>query len=289
MNKKLQIFVSSTYSDLIDERQMIVQSILKFGSIPAGMELFTANSDEQFEIIKQWIDSSDVYLLLLGGRYGSICDKTKISYTEMEYDYAVKKKKPIIAIVLADEYLENKEESVRKSYEVKNQSYLSFKEKIMSKMVSIVKNKEDLCAMVLSSINAIQNDDKYHLTGWVRGDYLEISAKYRIGEFSFNEINEYLLSLHFESKDSEVVKYLSKFGDNGFDLYGALMDIGGKLQSNYSDAFSKFMWNKVVRKMVSIGLMEIKKQDKESYFISSFTNDGIKYNQLRLKFKTCDK
>ena len=40
MNKKLQVFVSSTYTDLIEERQAAVQAILDAGHIPAGMELF---------------------------------------------------------------------------------------------------------------------------------------------------------------------------------------------------------------------------------------------------------
>ncbi len=70
--KKLQVFVSSTFTDLIKERQAAVEAILTAGHIPAGMELFTAGDESQMEVIKQWIDESDVYLLILGGRYGSI-------------------------------------------------------------------------------------------------------------------------------------------------------------------------------------------------------------------------
>src|SRR3954453_17427093 len=72
MKRKLQVFVSSTYTDLIDERQAAVAAILKAGHIPAGMELFTAGNKSQLEVVKQWIKESDVYLLLLGARYGSI-------------------------------------------------------------------------------------------------------------------------------------------------------------------------------------------------------------------------
>ena len=39
VERKLQVFVSSTYSDLIEERQAAVQAILTAGHIPAGMEL----------------------------------------------------------------------------------------------------------------------------------------------------------------------------------------------------------------------------------------------------------
>lgn len=69
MNKKLQVFVSSTYTDLIEERQAAVEAILDAGHIPAGMELFKAGNESQLKTIYKWIDQSDVYMLILGGRY----------------------------------------------------------------------------------------------------------------------------------------------------------------------------------------------------------------------------
>ncbi|MDD5007450.1 MAG: DUF4062 domain-containing protein [Syntrophorhabdaceae bacterium] len=44
MKKKLQVFISSTYSDLKAERQSAVDAVLKAGHIPAGMELFAAGN-----------------------------------------------------------------------------------------------------------------------------------------------------------------------------------------------------------------------------------------------------
>lgn len=54
--KKLQVFVSSTYTDLLEERQAAVQAILTAGHIPAGMELFAAGDEAQMDVIKRWID-----------------------------------------------------------------------------------------------------------------------------------------------------------------------------------------------------------------------------------------
>ena len=68
MKRKLQVFISSSYSDLIEERQAAVAAILKAGHIPAGMELFTAGDKSQMKIIERWIDESDVFMLILGGR-----------------------------------------------------------------------------------------------------------------------------------------------------------------------------------------------------------------------------
>ena len=72
MKRKLQVFISSTYSDLKEERQAAVEAILKAAHIPAGMELFTAGNKSQMATIERWIDESDVFMLILGGRYGSI-------------------------------------------------------------------------------------------------------------------------------------------------------------------------------------------------------------------------
>jgi DNA-binding NtrC family response regulator len=66
--RKLQVFVSSTYLDLQFERQAAVTAILENGHIPAGMELFAANDEEQFEVIRHWIERSDIFLLILGRR-----------------------------------------------------------------------------------------------------------------------------------------------------------------------------------------------------------------------------
>jgi len=53
MERKYQVFVSSTYADLKDERQSIINCLLMADCIPAGMEAFIATDDEQFNIIKK--------------------------------------------------------------------------------------------------------------------------------------------------------------------------------------------------------------------------------------------
>ena len=88
MEKRYQVFVSSTYDDLQDERQEIIKALLELDCIPAGMELFPAANDDQWTLIKKVIDGCDYYVVIIAGRYGSTGDKG-ISYTEMEYRYAL--------------------------------------------------------------------------------------------------------------------------------------------------------------------------------------------------------
>jgi Domain of unknown function (DUF4062) len=86
MEKRYQVFVSSTYADLQEERDAVFQTLMRMDCIPAGMELFPAIDEEQFEFIKKVIDGCDYYVLIIGGRYGSLTPEG-ISYTKKEYDY----------------------------------------------------------------------------------------------------------------------------------------------------------------------------------------------------------
>ncbi|EIQ1514512.1 DUF4062 domain-containing protein [Vibrio parahaemolyticus] len=70
--KKFQIFVSSTYEDLKDERDQVIKAILEMGHIPVGMEMFSAADEEQWKIIQRQIDESDYYVVIAAHKYGSL-------------------------------------------------------------------------------------------------------------------------------------------------------------------------------------------------------------------------
>ncbi len=170
MNKKLQVFVSSTYTDLIEERQAAVQAILDAGHIPAGMELFKAGKS-QMQTIKKWIDESDVYMLILGGRYGSIEEESGLSYTEIEYKYALSKNMPVFAIVLDDSFLLKKASDSSKDsvFEKDNiTKYDSFKNNVKTKIVKYIKNIEQISSIIHSHLIEIINNPDNTLHGWIR-------------------------------------------------------------------------------------------------------------------------
>lgn len=108
LEKKYQVFVSSTFMDLEEERQKIVETILLTNNIPAGMELFTASDKKQWEIIEGWIDESDIFILLLGSRYGTIPEDNSKSYTHLEFDYALKQSKKILVFSMDMSYMYDK-------------------------------------------------------------------------------------------------------------------------------------------------------------------------------------
>jgi Domain of unknown function (DUF4062) len=98
MDKRFQVFVSSTFDDLRDERRQVINTLMGMDCIPAGMELFPASDEEQLQFIKRIIDDCDYYIVIVGGRYGTLTSNG-LSYTEREYDYAVERGIPVLAFL----------------------------------------------------------------------------------------------------------------------------------------------------------------------------------------------
>lgn len=168
LRKRLQIFVSSTFTDLQSERQAAVEAILVAGHIPAGMELFTAGDESQMTVIRQWIDESDVYLLILGGRYGSIDPATGKSYTHLEYDYAVESGKPTFALVVTEDGLDLLVKDRGKMViEADNpQGLKNLRAHATGKLVRFWTDKKDIRIAIGETLSAFARRDE--LKGWVR-------------------------------------------------------------------------------------------------------------------------
>lgn len=164
--KRYQIFVSSTFTDLEVERGKVMETILNFDCFPAGMELFPAMDEEQFEYIKRIIDDSDYYMLIIGGRYGSE-DSNGISWTEKEFDYAVSKGIPVIAFDHKDftQLLACRTDQDDK----KRRKLVKFKNKVATGRL-IVKwtNADDLALAVAKSLKKVL--ELQPRIGWVRAD-----------------------------------------------------------------------------------------------------------------------
>ena len=167
MEKKYQVFVSSTYKDLSEERQEVMQALLELDCIPVGMELFPAADDDQWTLIKRLIDDCDYYILIVGGRYGSL-NSEGLSYTQMEYEYAMLREIPIIGFL----HKKPEEIPVGKSEKdpVLKQKLDDFKEKVQQKMCRYWENPIDLGSQVSRSLVKLIKDKPR--PGWIKATYL---------------------------------------------------------------------------------------------------------------------
>lgn len=194
MGKKYQVFISSTYSDLIEERAAVSQCLLEMGCIPVGMEQFPASNMSQMEYIKMMLDDCDYYVLILGGKYGTL-DSDGIGFTEKEYDYAIKKGIPIMSFVIKDigklavEKCEETDDGRRRTE--------AFREKVCrGKLVKFYENCENLQTVVAISLYCCIHD--FPAPGWVRGDNVETPS------YIDKKIEEYIakyMETHTMSKE----------------------------------------------------------------------------------------
>lgn len=178
MEKKYQIFISSTYKDLIEARSKVRDAILSMMHFPVGMEMFNAADEEQWEIIQETIDSSDYYVLILGQRYGSVIESGSdagISYTEKEFRYAREKKIPVLVFIIDDdvaikpEFIEKDPESIKKLADFKTEAK-------KGRTVQWWTNIDELAREVSESLH--QQMDRKKRPGWIRGDAFDIEASH---------------------------------------------------------------------------------------------------------------
>lgn len=191
MERKHQVFVSSTYKDLVEERQHVIHALLELDCIPAGMELFPAADEDAWTLIKEVIDSSDYYILIIAGKYGSQ-NSEGISYTEMEFDYAVSIGKPVVSFIFQDgDQLTG--HKIEKTEELQNRLKL-FRVKAEQKHCKYWKSAEDLGGKVSRSL--VQLKKKHPSDGWIPGKHAADEKLFR----TIEELRTRILELETEKQ-----------------------------------------------------------------------------------------
>lgn len=290
MKKKLQIFISSTYLDLQEEREAAVEAVLGSKHIPAGMELFRAGNKSQLETIKKWIDESDIYMLILGGRYGSIEPESRKSYTQLEYEYALKKGIPIFAVVLKDEFLYKKAANQGNDVikDISNPEFQKFKELVMSKMIKEVEDCKDIKIAIKDSI--VELDEEYDLVGWVRAiemeksdeilkenlqlskeiadltkknikiesELIKIKSINKLKTKEFEVIRKKLLSENVKLKENDDDDEIELNCLEAFEKYNKYYALGIDNRDGMT-VLEKYLYARLAPKCIGLGLLEIKK------------------------------
>jgi hypothetical protein len=161
VKRRYQIFISSTYKDLVEEREAVLKAILKSYHFPIGMEMFHADDQEQWVQIANTIEMSDFYILIVGNCCGTLIEGTGISYTEREYDYARSIGVPVLAFVIDPLTKSTHYEETPRQRRV----YKKFREKIDKLPRELWKNKDDLSLKVITALHAKIAENKRK--GWV--------------------------------------------------------------------------------------------------------------------------
>lgn len=273
MNKRYQVFISSTYADLKEERSKVIQTIMELDCIPAGMEIFPAIDEEQFNFIKRVIDDCDYYLLIIGGRYGSVSEDG-LSYTEKEYDYAIEIGLKVIA------FIHGNPDSIAFGKSEQDQALRAkldlFKEKVSkSRLVKFWNNAEDLPGLVALSLS--KTIKTYPAVGWVRAtgaSSVDLLQELNSIRKENTELNEKLQQ--FEKEKSEDIKYEDLAG-----LEDKIKTFGTHTTSNGANKWEiEVTWGEIFE-LISPYLLESPNDGKASTILSQALfdkTDRIGYN-----------
>jgi hypothetical protein len=151
--------------DLKEERGLVSQTLMQMECIPAGMELFPATDEDQFEFIKKIIDDCDYYILIIGGRYGSVADEG-ISYTEKEFEYAVSQGIPVVALLHGSTASLPMDKSELDP--VMRDRLEAFRKKAATgRLVKFWKSGDELASQV--AISMVATMSRFPRVGWIRG------------------------------------------------------------------------------------------------------------------------
>ena len=233
MDKKYQVFVSSTYEDLQEERKAVMESLLQMNCFPVGMEYFNASDESQWDVIKQLIDECDYYVLIVAGRYGSVEESTGKSYTQKEYEYAVSKGVPVIS------FLHKEPDSLPKSKTEQNKEsetkLNAFKEDVQKRLCKYWTSADNLASQVVLSLNGLIKSKPR--VGWVKADQMNAESSKEILKLR-EKIDALNATIHeLEDKAPEGIEDLQQGEDEIKILY----------TSSYgSNQSFKFSWNRII-------------------------------------------
>lgn len=166
MEKRYQVFVSSTYEHLKEERSKVITALLDLGHIPCGMEYFPASDEDAWNCIERLIPQCDYYVVLVAGKYGSIAPGDTRAYTHKEYELAVASQVPVLGLLhkYPDRLPKNQCES-----DPKTQKKLDkFRQLVQKRLCRYWTTSDQISGELLASLS--HQISRTPRVGWVRAD-----------------------------------------------------------------------------------------------------------------------
>ena len=161
MHTKYLFYISSTLDDVKGERKELVRIISELGSIPVVMDAFDITREEDRRIIRKVIEECDYFINLTAYKGGVMVDTD--SSLELEYSYAVKAGKPVLALLIGEKA--RWKESKKENTEAAAKALEVFKKKLRTHKHETWINQSDLRHKALELITREMNLNPGR--GWV--------------------------------------------------------------------------------------------------------------------------
>lgn len=147
-----RVFVSSTYEDMIPYREVVLGALTSIEHLPVGMEHFVSTPDRPLDVCLTDVRRCQLYIVLVGMRYGSIDKESGKSFTELEYEEALKNKIPVLAFVINENECPVLPKFVDTGEDA--EKLKQFKSRLDERMTSRFSSVENLKELVVRSVEA---------------------------------------------------------------------------------------------------------------------------------------
>lgn len=190
LERRYEFFISSTFKDLQTERRFVQEEVIRRGHIPVGMELFDPGYEDQWNVIKKAIDGCDYYVVIIAARYGSV-GTDDVSYTEKEFEYAMRQKKPVIVYLLADDGMKEWNLEFGAEDTAAQERLASFRRRVAQHgIVNFWNDRADLKDIIRKTLFSWM--ERHPRPGWVRAEkYEEVGFKRDVYTYLFNQLNPF--------------------------------------------------------------------------------------------------
>ncbi len=109
----MRVFLSSTFKDLADIRRQVDDALRVAGRDSSQMEFFAARPESPLEVSLKEVRASDILVLIIGSRYGTLDQDSELSITHLEFRETVRDAIPVLAFKVPGEDSDGQEKADR--------------------------------------------------------------------------------------------------------------------------------------------------------------------------------
>ncbi|MCK4089303.1 MULTISPECIES: DUF4062 domain-containing protein [Acinetobacter] len=162
LDKRYQVFISTSGSDMQPERIVLAQTLVGMGFFSWGLEQRTPLTTA---FARRQIDDCDYVVILLGSQYGEQ-SVSGVGYMHLEYIYAVSKQKPII--VFMHEQPEARAQELHDQKPELREKFKDFRKQLQQDMDQVFSYRTLRDLEMAVRLNMPQMLERYPVVGWVR-------------------------------------------------------------------------------------------------------------------------
>lgn len=103
VERNLTVFLCGTFADLAEHREAVINAVRKLQLQYETMEFFGARPGLPLDTCLSEVRRSDILVVIVGHRYGSLVPDLGISFSEAEYEEGFRLRKPCLVYMLDDD------------------------------------------------------------------------------------------------------------------------------------------------------------------------------------------